>query len=142
METAARFSRLDSDQAGAAGPGLRTASWAIASATRAFWGWSGISLLICISPKRCGCRREYLFRANGPFLPAPRRNVVIFIGSTTSLGTTMQSFEPEDFPEMAEKPAICGLLRRRFRLRRDRFWPECDFGRSVSGPRNIVSPMQ
>jgi len=52
------------------------------------------------------------------------------------------SFEPEDFPETAEKPAIGGLLRLRFSLRGDRFWPECDFGRSVSGPRNIVSPMQ
>ena len=46
------------------------------------------------------------------------------------------------FPETAEKPAICGLLRLRFSLRGDRFWPECDFRRSVSGPRNIVSPMQ
>ena len=60
----------------------------------------------------------------------------------TPPGPTTQSFEPEDFPETAEKPAIGGLLRLRFSLRGDRFWPECDFGRSVSGPRNIVSPMQ
>jgi len=33
-------------------------------------------------------------------------------------------------------------LRLGFGLRRDRFWPEGDFGRSVSGPRNSVSPMQ
>jgi hypothetical protein len=33
-------------------------------------------------------------------------------------------------------------LRLRFGLRGDRFWPEGDFGRSVSGPRNPVSPMQ
>jgi hypothetical protein len=38
-------------------------------------------------------------------------------------GPTTQSFEPEDFPETAEKPAIGGLLRLRFSLRGDRFWP-------------------
>ena len=64
------------------------------------------------------------------------------VGSSNPTSSTTQSFEPEDFPETAEKPAIGGLLRLRFRLRGDRFWPECDFGRSVSGPRNIVSPMQ
>jgi hypothetical protein len=63
-------------------------------------------------------------------------------GSQETASTTTQSFEPEDFPETAEKPAIGGLLRLRFRLRGDRFWPERDFGRFVSGPRNIVSPMQ
>ena len=46
------------------------------------------------------------------------------------------------FPETAEEPAIGGLLRLRFGLRGDRFWPEGDFGRFVSGPRNPVSPMQ
>jgi hypothetical protein len=38
--------------------------------------------------------------------------------------------------------AIGGLLRLRFGFRGDRFWPEGDFGRFVSGPRNPVSPMQ
>ena len=37
---------------------------------------------------------------------------------------------------------IGGLLRLRFGLREDRFWPEADFGPFVSGPRNPVSPMQ
>ena len=55
---------------------------------------------------------------------------------------TTQSFEPRDFPETAKKPAIGGLLRLRFGLRGDRFWPEGDFRRFVSGPRNLVSPMQ
>jgi hypothetical protein len=64
------------------------------------------------------------------------------VGGSSPPGPTTQSFEPEDFPETAEKPAIGGLLRLRFRLRGDRFWPERDFGRFVSGPRNIVSPMQ
>jgi hypothetical protein len=64
------------------------------------------------------------------------------VGGSNPAGPTTQSFEPEDFPETAEKPAIGGLLRLRFRLRGDRFWPERDFGRFVSGPRNIVSPMQ
>jgi hypothetical protein len=57
-------------------------------------------------------------------------------------GPTTQSLEPADFPETAEEPAIGGLLRLGFGLRRDRFWPEGDFGRSVSRPRNPVSPMQ
>jgi hypothetical protein len=48
--------------------------------------------------------------------------------SSSPLRPTTQSFGPEDFPETAEKPAIGGLLRLRFRLRGDRFWPECDFG--------------
>ena len=32
-------------------------------------------------------------------------------------------------------------MRLRFGLCGDRFWPESDFGRFVSGPRNPVSPM-
>ena len=63
-------------------------------------------------------------------------------GSSNPSRSTTESFEPEDFPETAEKSAIGGLLRLRFRLRGDRFWPERDFGRFVSGPTNIVSPMQ
>ena len=55
---------------------------------------------------------------------------------------TTQSLEPADFPETAEESAIGGLLRRGFGLLRDRFWPEGNFGRSVSRPRNPVSPMQ
>ena len=62
--------------------------------------------------------------------------------SSSPLRSTTHSFGPKDFPETAEKPAIGGLFRLRFRLRGDRFWPECNFARSVSGPRNIVSPMQ
>jgi hypothetical protein len=50
--------------------------------------------------------------------------------------------KPRDLPETAKKPAIGGVLRLRFGLRGDRFWPECDFGRVASGPRNPVSPMQ
>ena len=61
---------------------------------------------------------------------------------TPSAEPTTQSLEPADFPETAEEPAIGGLLRLGFGLRRDRFWPEGDFGRSVSRPRNPVSPMQ
>jgi hypothetical protein len=53
---------------------------------------------------------------------------------------TTHSFEPRDFPETAKEPAIGGLLRLRFGLRGDRFWPEGDFGRSVSGLRNPVFP--
>ena len=49
---------------------------------------------------------------------------------------------PRHFPETSKEPAIGGLLRLRFGLRGDRFWPEGDFGRFVSGPRNPVSPMQ
>ena len=55
---------------------------------------------------------------------------------------TTHSFEPRDFPETAEEAAIGGILRLRFGLRGDRFCPEGDFGRFVSGPRNPVSPMQ
>jgi hypothetical protein len=44
-------------------------------------------------------------------------------GSFMTATATTQSFEPEDFPETAEKPAIGGLLRLRFSLRGDRFWP-------------------
>jgi hypothetical protein len=81
---------------------------------------------------------------------------------------TTQSFEPADFPETAKEPAIGGALRRPLRrsssgrkipcatcrtttkrllrlsfgLCGDHFWPEGDSGRFVSGPRNIVSPMQ
>jgi hypothetical protein len=62
--------------------------------------------------------------------------------STTTASATTQSFEPEDFPETAKKPAIGGLWRLRFSLRGHRFWPEGDFGPFVSGPRNPVSPMQ
>jgi hypothetical protein len=62
--------------------------------------------------------------------------------SSSPLRSTTQSFEPAVFPETAKEPAIGGLLRLRFGLRGDRFWPEGDFGRSVSGPRNSVSPMQ
>src|SRR3954469_5979300 len=62
--------------------------------------------------------------------------------SSSPLRSTTQSLEPADFPETAEEPAIGGLLRLGFGLRRDRFWPEGDFGRSVSRPRNPVSPMQ
>ena len=61
---------------------------------------------------------------------------------TPSSSPITQSFEPEDFPETAEMPAIGGLLRLRFGLRGDRFWPEGDFRRFVSGRRNLVSPMQ
>ena len=45
-------------------------------------------------------------------------------------------------PNVVAKPAIGALLRLRFGLRGDRFWPEGDFGRFVSGPRNPVSSMQ
>ena len=72
----------------------------------------------------------------------PRSQHNGLIGSSSPAKPTTQSFESEDFPETAEKPAIGGLLRLRFRLRGDRFWLECDFGRFVSGPKNIVSPMQ
>ena len=51
-------------------------------------------------------------------------------------------FRTARFPGDGQKPAIGGLLRLRFGLRGDRFWPEGDFGRFVSGPRNPVSPMQ
>jgi hypothetical protein len=61
---------------------------------------------------------------------------------STSPGPTTHSFEPRDFPETAREPAIGGLLRLRFGLRENRFWPKGDFGRFVSGPRNPVSPMQ
>jgi hypothetical protein len=64
------------------------------------------------------------------------------VGSSNPIRSTTQSLEPADFPETAEEPAIGGLLRLGFGLRRDRFWPEGDFGRSVSRPRNPVSPMQ
>ena len=40
--------------------------------------------------------------------------------------------------DQVAKPAIGALLRLRFGLRGDRFWPEGDFGRFVSGPRNPV----
>jgi hypothetical protein len=63
-------------------------------------------------------------------------------GSHSTASATTQSFEPADFPETAKKPAIGGLLRLRFGLREDRFWPEGDFGPFVSGPRNPVSPME
>jgi hypothetical protein len=63
-------------------------------------------------------------------------------GGSSPAEPTTQSLEPADFPETAEEPAIGGLLRLGFGLRRDRFWPEGDFGRSVSRPRNPVSPMQ
>jgi hypothetical protein len=62
--------------------------------------------------------------------------------SSSLLRSTTQSFEPAVFPETTKEPAIGGLLRLRFGLRGDRFWPEGDFGQSVSGPRNPVSPMQ
>src|SRR4051794_5367273 len=61
---------------------------------------------------------------------------------SSPLSPTTHSFEPRDFPETAKEPAIGGLLRLRFGLRGDRFRPEGDLGRSVSGPRNPVSPMQ
>jgi hypothetical protein len=64
------------------------------------------------------------------------------VGGSNPAGPTTQSFEPEDFPETAEKPAIGGLWRLRFSLRGHRFWPEGDFGPFVSGSRNPVSPMQ
>jgi hypothetical protein len=64
------------------------------------------------------------------------------VGSLNPTRSTTQSFEPADFPEMAKKPAMGGLLRLRFGLREDRFWPEGDFGPFVSGPRNPVSPME
>ena len=64
------------------------------------------------------------------------------LAAGTSPGPTTQSFELADFPETAKEPAIGGLLRLRLGLRGDRFWPEGDFGRFVSGPRNPVSPMQ
>ena len=45
-------------------------------------------------------------------------------GSSNPTRSTTQSLEPADFPETAEEPAIGGLLRLGFGLRRDRFWPE------------------
>ena len=50
------------------------------------------------------------------------------VGSSNPIRSTTQSFEPAVFPETAEEPAIGGLLRLRFGLRGDRFWPEGDFG--------------
>ena len=61
------------------------------------------------------------------------------VGGSNPSGPTTQSFEPGDFPETAEKPALGGLLRLRFGLRGDRFWPECDFGRLSLG-RGISFP--
>jgi hypothetical protein len=72
----------------------------------------------------------------------PVRMTACLVRSSSPLRSTTQSLEPADFPETAEEPAIGGLLRLGFGLRRDRFWPEGDFGRSVSRPRNPVSPMQ
>jgi hypothetical protein len=46
------------------------------------------------------------------------------------------------FPGDGQEARKWRLLRLRFGLRGDRFWPEGDFGRFVSGPRNPVSPMQ
>jgi hypothetical protein len=63
-------------------------------------------------------------------------------GGSSPAEPTTHSFEPRDFPETAEEPAIGGHLRLRFGLRGDRFWPEGYFGRFVSGSRNPVSPMQ
>ena len=92
--------------------------------------------------RRCGHRRKFLLRINGPETPAPGRKPLTLLAAGTSPGPTTQSFEPAVFPETAKEPAIGGLLRLRFGLRGDGFWPEGDFGRSVSGPRNPVSPMQ
>ena len=66
-----------------------------------------------------------------PMCPRSQHNGLV--GGSSPAEPTTQSFEPEDFPETAEKPAIGGLLRLRFSLRGDRFWPECDFGRLSLG---------
>jgi hypothetical protein len=46
------------------------------------------------------------------------------------------------FPGDGQGARNSRALRLRFGLCEDHFWPEDDFGRSVSGPRNPVSPMQ
>jgi hypothetical protein len=66
----------------------------------------------------------------------------VLVGGSNRPGATTHSFELADFLETAKTLAIGGLLRLPFGLRGDRFWPEDDFGRFVSGPRNPVSPMQ
>jgi hypothetical protein len=52
---------------------------------------------------------KFLLRFNEPETPAPGRKSLTLLAAGTSPEPTTQSFEPEDFPETAEKPAIGGL---------------------------------
>jgi hypothetical protein len=64
------------------------------------------------------------------------------VGGSNYAGPTTQSFEPEDFPETAKKPAIGGHLPLRFGLGGDRFCLNAilgvlSLGRGISFPTQI-----